>query len=446
MTDTQVRATTRFAIAVFSAAFFIGNAQTRAAPEPASPCARALAQGAVCEAANTRAVELMNARKLEAATAVFDVQTGGLIAFAATPGPDPSRPDVEPLQVTTPVLPLSLTKLFLAASWWDRGLPDRSFDCARNATPDKREPMTIPDMLVTGCDLPAKQMAVALRGAARTEGILADLERFGFGPPTESDHDESFWLELAPEWRGTLSPAAAHTSLNAGSSDPDWADSLSLGETNFVVTILHISRFLQAVGNNGMQLRSLARRETTENPDKPTSTPAPGSRRIMKVKTAERLQLALRDVVQRGSAKSIAHSLDGTGWQIGGKTGTDPGPAPIGPESDGWFAGLLFDPQGQARFTVATFVRHGGRGGENAAIVSAQLAKFLLGPAKNGRSSAAPPARHGRMGPRPPRSGHSLHAPGSWPTPKRFSTRNSSSKYSSTSPLSPRNTRSPRAI
>jgi hypothetical protein len=53
------------------------------------------------------------------------------------------------------------TKLFLAASWWDRALPDRTFDCTRSATPNKHEPMTIPEMIVIGCDLPAKQMAVA---------------------------------------------------------------------------------------------------------------------------------------------------------------------------------------------------------------------------------------------------------------------------------------------
>jgi hypothetical protein len=35
-----------------------------------------------------------------------------------------------------------------------------------------------------------------------------------------------------------------------------------------------------------------------------------------------------------------------------------------GPPYDGWFAGLIFDPQGKARFTVATYVRHGGLGGE----------------------------------------------------------------------------------
>jgi cell division protein FtsI/penicillin-binding protein 2 len=339
-----------------------------------SPCARAIAQGAVCETANKRAIELMNARGLEAATAVFDVQTGALIAFASTPGPDAARKNAEPLKVTTPILPLSLTKLFLAASWWDRALPDRSFDCTHNATPDKKEPMTIPDMIVIGCDLPAKQMAVALRKETGTEGVLADLERFGFGARTKSPRDDSFWTEVAPDWRETLTPAASSTLLNAKTSDSDWADTFSLGETNFVVTILHISRFLQAVGNNGVLLSPIARKETGS----PVSKAASQSRAIMKQNTAVRLQTAMRDVVQRGSAQAITHTLDGTGWQIGGKTGTGPGLGSTRPPYDGWFAGLVFDPQGKARFTVATYVRHGGLGGENAAIICAELARYLI--------------------------------------------------------------------
>lgn len=362
---------------ILAAAFFPTLAPIlAAAPDSAanSECARAVSQGAVCEAANKHATELINARGVEAATAVFDVQTGALIAFAATPGPEANRKDARPLKVTTPVAPLSLTKLFLAASWWDRALPDRTFDCTRSATPNKREPMTIPEMIVIGCDLPAKQMAVALRDEAGTKEVLADLERFGFAARSKSPRDDSFWTELAPEWRETLMPAASYTLLNDKTRDSDWADTLSLGETNFVVTILHISRFLQAVGNTGVLSPPIARKEN----ESPVSKAAPQSRRIMKEDTAERLQSAMRDVVQRGSAQSIAHTLDGTGWQIGGKTGTGPGLGSKGPPYDGWFAGLIFDPPGKARFTVATYVRHGGLGGENAAIISAQLARYLI--------------------------------------------------------------------
>ncbi len=334
-----------------------------------------MTQNAVCEAADQRAIELMKARGLEeAATLVFDVPTGALVAFASLPGPDGAARPLAPLNVTTPVPPLSLTKLFLAASWWDRGLPDRSFDCVRNATPNKTEAMTIPEMIVTGCDLPAKQMAVALRKKIGTEGVLADLERFGFGPQSKSARDGTFWTDLAPEWRSTLVPAAPYTLLNAATDDSEWADTLSLGEKNFVVTILHISRFLQAVGNKGASVPLVARKER----DNPGSTATTTSRRVMQDKTALRLQAAMRDVVQRGSAQSIAHTLDGTGWQIGGKTGTGPGLGSVGPPYDGWFAGLVFDGQGRARFTVATYVRHGGPGGEHAALISADLARFLI--------------------------------------------------------------------
>jgi cell division protein FtsI/penicillin-binding protein 2 len=343
----------------------------------ASRCARAIAQGAVCEAANKRAIELMNSADLEAATVVQDVQTGSLVAFVATSASNSARRDVRNLAVTAPVLPLSLTKMFLAASWWDRGLPDTRFDCLRSAAgrsaPEKVS-MTIHEMIAIGCDLPAKQMATALRKSVGTKAVLADLNRFGFGPRPRSSLDNSFWAELAPDLRPRLLPASAYTLLSAGTKDPEWADTLSLGETKFIVTPLHISRFLQAVGNQGVMISPVARVEGSGN----GALSVAQKHRIMQESAALRLQAALRDVVQRGSAQSISHTLDGTGWQIGGKTGTGPGPAPIGPHSDGWFAGLVFDPQGRARFTVATFVRHGGRGGGNAAMISAKLARFLI--------------------------------------------------------------------
>jgi cell division protein FtsI/penicillin-binding protein 2 len=282
----------------------------------------------------------MRARGLEAATLVLDVQSGALIAFAATPGSSAPAKGVEPLTVTAPVLPLSLTKLFLVASWWDRGRPDSSFDCIRSSAPDKTERMTIRDMIVIGCDLPAKEMAMVLREKIGAKAVLADLERFGFGPRPTSSRDDSFWAELAPEWRDALVPAASSTVLSAETSDSEWADAFSLGETDFVVTMLHVSRFLQAVGNNGMLVPPIARKEAKD----PTAHTSPPSRRIMQENTAVWLQAAMRDVVQRGSAQAIAHALDGTGWQIGGKTGTGPGLGLAGPPYDGWFAGLVFDP------------------------------------------------------------------------------------------------------
>jgi hypothetical protein len=61
-------------------------------------------QGAICDSANKRAIELMNARGLEAATLILDVQTGALVAFAATPASNAAPKGVGQLNVTTPVL------------------------------------------------------------------------------------------------------------------------------------------------------------------------------------------------------------------------------------------------------------------------------------------------------------------------------------------------------
>ena len=313
----------------------------------------------------------MSANHLEAFTVVQDVGTGALVAFAA------SRPSS--LDVTTTVLPLSVSKLLLTASWWDQRQPDSSFDrvqaTADTQNADKGSRVSIHEMLVSGSDNAARQMAVALRHAVGTEAVRMDFKRYGFGPRVSSARDERFWAELAPTWRTRLTPAPAYASLTDEMKDREWADTLSIGEANLMVTGLHVSRFLQAVGNNGLMLPPTAREKGSRRSRPPSVNPI----RVMQETTAQRLQSAMRDVVQRGTAKSIAQALAGTGWQIGGKTGTGPGPAPIGPQSDGWFAGLIFDPQGKARFTVATYVRHGGPGGGNAAKISAELARYIIG-------------------------------------------------------------------
>jgi hypothetical protein len=302
----------------------------------------------VCKPANDRALQIINAANLEAFTIVQDVRTGALIAFAAS---QPSQ-----LDVTTQVLPLSVVKLFLAASWWDHR-PGES-TVAGNS---------VHEMLVGGSDNAGRVIALALRRSLGTTSVLKDFQRYGFGV------NEPFWGEVAPEWGTRLNPSAATLSLNDKTNDTDWANTLSIGETNMMVTGLHISRFLQAIGNDGMMLRPAARSGPAATSNQITN----GRRRVMSATTARRLQAAMKDAVQRGSGREVAIALQLTGWQIGGKTGT--GPNQIGPQSDGWFAGLIFDPKGKARFTVATFVRHGGRGGGNAARISAQLALFLIG-------------------------------------------------------------------
>lgn len=337
----------------------------------ASPCARALAEQAVCAAANKRALEIMNGRGVVAVTVVQDVRTGALTAFAAS---QPSQVDV-----ITPVSPLSLSKLPLAASWWDNRLPDSSFDSTKGKAdaqnPAFRSRVTIHEMLVGGSDSAGRQAAIALREAVGTKKALEDLARYGFGEQTGLSRDEKFWGEVAPAWKERLIPASAFVSLSEQTNNADWAETLSLGEINMSVTALHVSRFLQAVGNDGMLLTPIAREAVAMNPAHgQTNT----SIRIIQESTAHKLQSAMRDTVQRGTAESIARVIQNSGWQIGGKTGSGPAMQPRGVQHDGWFAGLIFDPQGKARFTVATFVRSGGYGAGHAANISAELARYLI--------------------------------------------------------------------
>src|SRR4030095_12205977 len=79
--------------------------------------------------------------------------------------------------------------------------------------------------------------------------------------------------------------------------------------------------------------------------------------RMMAEETAWHLQSATRDTVQRGTAKSIAKTLEDAGWQIGGKTGSGPAMLPKGDLVDGWFEGLIFDTQGKSDLTIAELDR-----------------------------------------------------------------------------------------
>ena len=344
----------------------------------ASPCVNALAQRAVCAAANKRALEVISANSLKAVVVVQDVRTGALIAFAAS---HPSK-----LDVITPVSPLSLSKVLLSASWWDNRQPDSSFDSTKGSptaqNPAYRSRVTVHEMLVGGSDSAGRQSAVALRKAVGTEKVLEDFARYGFSQRTGLLRDDKFWGELAPAWEARLTPAPAYVTLSEETKDEEWAESLSLGEINMSVTALHVSRLLQAIGNNGVLLTPVAREErATPSVTKSAASPRElnNSIRVMQENTALRLQSAMRDTVQRGTARSIAKTLEDTGWRIGGKTGSGPALLPKGDMVDGWFAGLIFDPQGKARFTVATFVRSGGYGGENAAKISAALARYIIG-------------------------------------------------------------------
>lgn len=321
----------------------------------AAPCDDAIRQGAVCEAANARALARMNAGGLEAVTAVQDVSTGAVIAFAA------SKP--ETFDVSANVLPLSVIKVMTAASWWEHGLAERTF----TAEKPKPHEASVEDIIAIGSDSAGRELARELRKAVGTKGVVADFERYAFG-------GGEIWAELAPSLAKRLKRAVPVLTLKDDTGDAEWTDALSIGEANLGLSPLHMSRFMQAIGNDGVLLPLSAREFKTGA----VRLAAAKGERLVKETTAGKLQTAMKATVTRGTATRIADALSPTGWTMGGKTGTGPGPMPLGPDSDGWFAGLVFDDKGAARFTVATYVKHGGFGGGNAAKISATVARFLI--------------------------------------------------------------------
>ncbi len=175
---------------------------------------------------------------------------------------------------------LSTTKLLLAAIWLESP-PQPS----AASSPD------ISELISQGSDADGKILAISLRRSEGSAAMLDRLHRFGF-PRCASPREKNC------------------TTLTVGTSDQEWAEAWSLGETRFRASPSALRLFLAACANGGMV----------------------GRTRIMSAATAQTLLHAMRQTVRSGSAKSIKDSLGALG-AIGGKTGTGPGPS-VEPPTD----------------------------------------------------------------------------------------------------------------
>lgn len=224
-------------------------------------------------------------------------------------------------EVAAPVLPLSVIKLYLAALWWNHGHGDETLRDPRAGD------VTAHDMLVNGYDRPGMAMAVSLRRSLGGGAVLGELRALGLGEPP-----------------GALT-------LPADADDATWGRALSIGEDHVTVTLLQVARLCRAIGASDAAL--------------------------VTADTARRLRDGMRGAVAHGTASAAAPMLAGTGWQLGGKTGT--GPDVVGPTSDGWFAGLAFEGD-QPRLAIAVFVADRGPGGGVAARIAAEVTRPQAAP------------------------------------------------------------------
>jgi membrane peptidoglycan carboxypeptidase len=320
-----------------------------------SPCVEAFKRGALCLDAGAAAQQMFVQRNVSGAIVVEDVLTGAIVVLGSNVRADEPK-DLPPLDAAAPILPLSVAKLFLAASVWQHQQKP-------NLTLDQR----LHDMLVHSSDDEGRHLAGDLRSLVDARAVLKDLASYGFPPcATPTAPDDSFWSQRGVP--AVLVPASACASLDEKTDEATWANAFSLGEANFTVTLLHLVRFVQAIGNNGVRIapglnETPALRETA------------ATRRVMPAAVSAKLQSAMRDVVEIGTAKGVKACLRGD-WGIGGKTGSS---AVHGEPFDGIFVGLIYDGEGTARYAFATYVRNGGFGGGAAAEISCDLFNFTLG-------------------------------------------------------------------
>jgi hypothetical protein len=319
------------------------------------------------------------------AVVVQDVATGAVLAYAATGGPqDP------PAGIRRYAPPGSVFKLALAALWWESGLAETTMGCPSSiqvtarATISNAGGFSIPSvsvphgMLVPSCNTTAVEMAMLMRERLGEDAFREAYRSYGFIPYDESPPpslESEFWNTTSNAWRRRMSPPPSRLRLSERTGAAEWAQ-LAIGQGPIDVTVIGVSRFLQAIGNGGLMVRPTLEWERHERPEEVA--------RVMSEETAVRLIAAMRDVVERGTARSIAGRLRGTGWSVAGKTGT----AQIaGAADDGWFAGLVLGPDDRPRYTVVVYLRGGGPGGRRPAAIAADVARALA--EQNGLPPAA---------------------------------------------------------
>lgn len=329
----------------------------------------------LCSEATRAAARLLDATDRQGAVVVQDVNTGALVAYAAT-----GDPDEAPLGIKRYIIPGSVFKLALAALWWDAGLGDRMMACPSEIQAGRRRirnfesraypAIEVPrEMLVVSCNTAAVRMGLLAREQLGVQAFEDAYRRFGFEPYTGEpprDTVRDFWNTGSDAWARRMTPPEIRVRFAQPFSAHEWG-LISLGQGPVDVTPIGVSRFLQAIGNEGVMLPvTLEADQLDDRGD---------GRRIMKASTARKLQRAMLQVVDSGTAVSTKPLLQGIAWDMGGKTGT----ADVAGQRipNGWFAGLIHGPDGRARYTVVVVVLQGGQGGRVPARIAAEMTRFF---------------------------------------------------------------------
>ena len=354
----------------------------------------------LCAPATLEAYRLLNATRLQGAVIVQDVHTGALVAYAAT-----GTASQTPFGIKRYALPGSVFKLALSALWWDAGMPDERLPCPPEIKVSDRAPaihnfesheyasLEVPrEMLVVSCNTQAIMMGMQMRERLGQETVVDGLRRLGFAVYTDKPPRAplDFWNSTHQPWLRRMSPPANRVKVMRRFNPFEWAQ-MSIGQGPVDVTPIGVSRFIAAIGNGGVMLPVTLEYDRLDDRGE--------GRRIMKPETSLKLQEAMLEVVQRGTAVRALPIIEGTGWNLGGKTGT--ADVRRGHIPDGWFAGLMFTPDGRPRYSIVVYLQNGGQGGRSAAPVAAMMTRFFAqqaaeqarAAARDSATRAAPGAR-----------------------------------------------------
>lgn|GEM_PF-898026 len=330
----------------------------------------------LCAPATLEAHRLLTATGLPGTVIVQDIRNGALLAYAAT-----GTASQAPFGIKRYALPGSVFKLALSAMWWDAGFGDVRMPCPSEIKVSERAPaihnfesheygsLEVPrEMLVVSCNTQAIMMGMQLRERLGQEAFVDGLKRMGFAVYTDQRPQTplDFWNSGSAQWMQRMSPPPSRVKVMKRFNPFEWGQ-MSIGQGPVDVTPIGVSRFVSAIGNGGVMLPVTLEADRLRD--------LPEGRRIMKQGTSLKLQQAMLEVVQRGTGVRAVPILQGTGWNMGGKTGT--ADVRRGHVPDGWFAGLMFGPDGRARYSVVVYLQNGGQGGRSAAPLAAQMTRWM---------------------------------------------------------------------
>lgn len=331
----------------------------------------------LCLDATREAGRLLRRSGFPGAVVVQDVQTGALVAYTASGGPADA-----PLGIKRYAIPGSVFKLALAALWWENNLGEPVWPCppyiqvtpnarVRNFESHEYDRLSVPrGMLRVSCNTQAIRMALEMRDRLGADAFVEGWRRFGFVPYSSADEQEDpgpFWHTENEAWARRMTPPPVRVRVKRRFDRFEWAQ-IAIGQGPVDVTPIGVSRFLQGIGNNGVMLQPLLEHERLAD--------RPEGRQIMSPATAAKLMDAMRVVVDSGTAVSTQPQLVNLGgWDLGGKTGT--ADVRRGQRPDGWFGGLIFGPDGRARYTIVVYLQRAGQGGRAPAAVAAGMTRFM---------------------------------------------------------------------